>query len=870
MPTTDPQQRPDEPTAVASAGALSQQKLGAYRIVRLMGQGGMGQIYLAERDDIYRQQVAIKVLRRGLDSEEMRWRFRRERQILAGLEHPFIARLYDGGRTDDGRPYLVMEKVEGSPIDRHCDDRRLSIEQRLRLFAKVCQAVAFAHRNLLVHRDLKPNNILVRDDGTPKLLDFGIAKPLSPIADAPQTMPHQGPLTPGYASPEQLLGGNITTASDVYSLGILLHHLLLGHGPARKAGDLLEGRTLPPPSSLLRQAPSREDSSRRATLRGTDVEGLERRLRGDLDRIVLRALDHQPNQRYPSALELARDVERYLAGYPLASRHNKLLVTVGKFLHRHRQVSLIAVGILVVLLASLWRIESSRREVDRERQRMQEVRRFLIQIFDTGPEGPSRAAIAPTQLVHLARQRLERSGQLDAEVEITLRHDLGQIYQRLAHHDDALQLISQALVTHRQLHGDDSVEAASLLIDLAHIEHSKGLLPAAEMHFLEALDLASDGWRNRQQKRRAEETISDAYYGLSSIRWDQGNMEESEALLRRTLSLRRKLYGTPHRKIIEVTSDLATLLIGGHRLEEGEALLRQAMEMRRQSLGEHHPSMFFSRDSLALLHFKRRQLAEAEAVYRGTLELQEETLPEDHPYRRHTQRHLARTLLRAGKLDEAEELLLEILQDEHRPGKDDRRAETLQLMGRVLSAQGRQEEALTYLQEIIDTADQGPPLSGIERGLAFYYLAQAESILGREIASQHFRRALHHLEASSDIDVGFVQEVRLALGDHLLEADRPSEALAEVEIVLATMDLTPPRQPWHRRLVEAVQAACWLRLDRSDDAEPVLRRSLDELTPVLGQGHPTVVEIRRLLDAATASTSSTDGSRGEGQVEDQG
>ncbi len=847
MPSSSSKGSAPEAMDTASADALSNQRFGAYRIVRLIGQGGMGQVYLAERDDSYRQQVAIKVLRRGLDSEEMRWRFRRERQILAGLEHPFIARLYDGGGTEDGRPYLVMEKVEGSPIDRHCDDRRLSIEQRLRLFAKVCQAVAFAHRNLLVHRDLKPNNILVRDDGTPKLLDFGIAKPLSPLADSPQTVPHQGPLTPGYASPEQLLGGDITTASDVYSLGILLHCLLLGQAPARRAGDLLAGRPITSPSSFLRTAAS-EDLAQRAILRRTDGEGLARRLRGDLDRIVLRALDHQPSRRYPSALELARDVERYLAGYPIASRHHKLSDAVAKFFHRHRQISLIAGGILVVLLASLWRVESSRREVDRERQRTQEVRRFLIQIFDTGRDTPSRPAIAPLQLLQLSRQRLEGLEEIDDQVEIALRHDLGQIYHRLSHHDEALQLISQALVAHRQVHGDGSVEAAPLLIDLARVEHRKGQLPAAEMHFLEALDLASDGWRNRHRKRRAAETIADAHYGLSSIRWDQGNLEESEALMRRTLDLRRQLYAAPHRKIIDPTSDLATLLIGAQRFDEGEVLLREAMEMRRQSLGEHHPSMFYSRDSLALLHFKRRQLEQAETVYRGTLELQKAMLPDDHPYVRHTRRHLARTLLMAGRLDEAFELLQGVLDDERQPGKDGRLVETLQLMGRVLSAQGQHAEAIHFLQEIIETADESSSRREIDRGLAFYHLARAESALGREIAGQHFRQALHHLEASPHTDASYTHEVRLALGNHLLELDRPREALAEVDTILAEMDQTPPHQAWHRQLVVAVKAACWLRLGRQGEAESMLRRSLEELTPVLGAEHSTTVEIRRLLD----------------------
>ena len=307
-------------------------RLGPYRLLRLLGHGGMGSVFLARREDPYHQEVAIKLMRRDAwrCRDDLGRRLLRERQILARLEHPYIARLYDGGSTDKDHPYLVMERIEGWPIDHFCDDRRWTIRQRLELFQKVLQAVAYAHRHDLVHCDLKPSNILITAEGVPKLLDFGIAKGLRPdTAVTGVTQTGYRPATPGYASPEQVLGGTISPATDVYALGVLLYKLLGGDLPGRTANPTAPGPELPdlrqepaPPSR--RMHPADETIPRLiATRRRTDPRQLARELRGDLDAITLKALSYEPSGRYPTAEALADDIRRYLEGRSVNVRRER-------------------------------------------------------------------------------------------------------------------------------------------------------------------------------------------------------------------------------------------------------------------------------------------------------------------------------------------------------------------------------------------------------------------------------------------------------------------------------------------------------------------------------------------------------------------
>ncbi|HEV2843761.1 MAG TPA: serine/threonine-protein kinase, partial [Thermoanaerobaculia bacterium] len=359
-------------------------RLGPYRLLRRIGGGGMGTVYLARRDDEqYQQEVAIKVLRAGLEATEAYHRFIAERQILARLQHPNIARLYDGGTTEDGRPFLVMELVDGLPVDQYCDQGQLNVDQRLGLFRRICSAVEHAHQNLLVHRDIKPGNILVTPDGEPKLLDFGIAKQLEPKVatdSGPLTRTGLRIMTPSYASPEQVKGEAVTTASDVYSLGVLLYELLTGRSPYPSAEVTYEIER-----AICEQEPERPSVAvfragavspeEIASARKARPQALQRRLRGDLDNIVLMALRKEPGRRYGSVAKLSRDLERHQEDLPVAARADTLRYRARKFVVRNRAgvAAAVAVFLLVSLLVVgfMARLIEQRHQVARERDKAQ-------------------------------------------------------------------------------------------------------------------------------------------------------------------------------------------------------------------------------------------------------------------------------------------------------------------------------------------------------------------------------------------------------------------------------------------------------------------------------------------------------------------
>ncbi|MBL8189697.1 MAG: serine/threonine protein kinase, partial [Acidobacteria bacterium] len=396
----------DEP-----ADELLGRRIGPYRLTRLIGRGGMGTVYQAVRDDDqFQQQVALKLIKRGMDTDFVRERFLRERQILASLDHPHIARLFDGGTTPDGLPYFVMELVEGSPITKYCHDRRLPLDAKLRLFRDVCSAVQHAHQKLVVHRDLKPSNILVTTDGTPKLLDFGIAKLLSPDPGEAVTRTETAVrlMTPDYASPEQVRGGTITTATDVYSLGIVLYELLAGikpfefntYEPLEIERAICETEAQRPSELAIRQthAPTK----------------LARMLSGDLDNIVLMALRKEPERRYQSVEQFSEDIRRYLTGLPILARPDTFVYRAGKFVRRHQVAVLAAFLVMLSLLGGIvatgYAAHQARAESERANQAAaaaEAVTQSLASIFEAADPGRAKGnAITAKELLDQGAEKV--------------------------------------------------------------------------------------------------------------------------------------------------------------------------------------------------------------------------------------------------------------------------------------------------------------------------------------------------------------------------------------------------------------------------------------------------------------------------------
>jgi len=639
-------------------------RLGPWRLLRPLGKGGMGTVYLAERaDGAFKLTVAVKLLTTGLDTEDLIARFEAERHILARLIHPNIARLLDGGTGDDGRPYLVMEHVEGEPIDEHCDRRRLSIRERLELFRSVCSAVQLAHQNLVVHRDLKPANILVTADGTVKLLDFGIAKLLTPRegAGSPSdpTLAHLGraPLTPRYASPEQVRAEPITTSSDVYSLGVVLYELLTGHRPYRL--DTLSPTEIervvceavpPRPSTAVRRSEeiATADGGRLhltpeavAGVREGDITRLSRRLAGDLDTILLTALRKEPERRFASAEQLSEDIRLYLEGLPIRSRPDSFGYRAGKFLKRHALGVAVAAGGLLLLLAfaaaMTWQraeIAARAREVAQERDRAQATRKFLLDLIgQTDPRQSKGREITIRQALDERAGRLLKETDLDPATRADLLDALGVAYRSLGRDEKAKPLLKEALVLRRQALGKNHVQVAESLLNLANLERQIQHKAEAERLMRQALEI------QRRAFPRGHRDLARGLNNLASLLRDRATasglaggplLAEAETLAREGLTMKQRLFGEENEEVATSLNTMASILLAGGKPAEAEPLFRRSIEIRRKLEGPRSIGLAKAINNLAVLLADEGRLTEAEALHRESLAIRRKIYPKGH------------------------------------------------------------------------------------------------------------------------------------------------------------------------------------------------------------------------------------------------
>ncbi len=744
-------------------GSVAGRRIGPYRLLRLLGQGGMGTVFLAARDDDeYRQQVALKVLSADRGRAELRSRFRTERQVLANLVHPHIARLYDGGTTDDGRPYLVMEYVEGEPIDAYCDHQRLTIEERLTLFRDVCGAVDFAHRNLVVHRDLKPGNILVGEDGTPRLLDFGIAKLLDAERfglTAKTTHSGMRPMTPGFASPEQIRGESITTATDVYALGVLLHRLLSGRGPYRRDRGLenaiLEQEPVRPSTAVQQLGTTAEMGGPLpkdiAEARRTTLRELQRGLRGDLDTIVLTALRKRPERRYGSAFALAEDLDRYRRSMPLLARPDTAAYRLQKFVRRNTVATgagvlgaLVLLGFSMVTFIQSVRLAEERDVARLERAKAEDVSSFLLQLFEeSAPEQSRGEDVTMGEVLDRASSSI---AELDDQpgVQGAALATMGRVYAALGRFDDARRLLAEALVLQRRVLGDQHLDVAATLAELAFAHLRKGDYQAAELAGREALAirrerLSSDDLaiphslnnlglilHNRGRYAEAEpmyreaiattgrvlgpdaSELQDVVGNLSILLHDLGDYEAAEVLYRRSIDLRLRNLGPDHPGLGNSYNNLAVLQHDKGDYEAAAKTYQQAIDLRRSVLGEDHPSLYRTISNYARLHHDQGDLDEAEKLYEQALEKHRVLLGDRHPWVARTIKQLGRLAFDRGDLVLAEQRYRTALEiQRERLGKDHKRVgETLVDLGRLLLAREDRAAAADVLEPAVAIFDQ--------------------------------------------------------------------------------------------------------------------------------------------------------------------
>jgi serine/threonine-protein kinase len=723
------EQARDTRTVRAADGSASERFIGPYRILRELGHGGMGSVYLAVRaDEQFHKRVALKVIRSGADSADVVRQFRRERQILAGLDHPNIARLLDGGTTDDGLPYLVMEYVEGKPLLEYCDARSLTVNQRVVLFQAVCAAVQHAHRNLIVHRDIKPGNVLVGEDGAPRLLDFGIAKILNPELTSESAPPTAIVMTPEYASPEQARGDQVTTATDVYSLGVVLYELLTGHRPyrltSRQPLDVLRavaeqepepasvavGRTddVTAPSSGRRvpSTPAEVASTREGT-----TEKLRRRLRGDLDKILMKALRKEPALRYPSVEALSEDIRRYLTGLPVAARKATIRYRAGKLARRHT-LAVVSSAVIVLLLAGLAatmtiqsaRIAAERDRAERERDAAEKERRtaervsaFLADLFKLSDPSQARGReITAREILERGAGRIRRELAEEPEAQARLLLVIGSVYEELGRYDEAEELLKDALAARERAATSDELEIAKAMSGLANVLRRKGDYAGAVTLHEKILEIR----RRRLGGDHAD--VASTLNNLAAVRYSMGEHAEAARLYEESLRIRRIALGNEDIKIAQSLGNLG-LALGAMGDPRAEAYLTEALTLVRKLEGDDHPGVTRTLYNLAATLANNGKHEEAEARLREALAIQVRLLGRGHPDVAMTMNGIGRTLVEKGRLAEAGDAYREALGIARAklPATHVTTAGSLEGLGRLETLQGRPAAGEPLLREAL-------------------------------------------------------------------------------------------------------------------------------------------------------------------------
>ncbi len=845
--------------------------IGPYRIVEALGEGGMGIVYRAIQDQPIRREVAIKVVKVGLDTRHFIARFEAERQALALMNHPNIARVLDAGATTTGRPYFVMELVDGVPITSYCDQHCLSVRERLELFQQACDAVQHAHRKGIIHRDIKPSNVLVTDDGgkaTVKVIDFGVAKIVDRELRGASAFTQHGALlgTPEFMSPEQAAGdlGAVDTRTDVYALGVLLYLLLVGVLPF-DPHELREAAYEEIRRRIREQEPSRP-STRLHSLGPTSVEAararranpttLERELSGDLDWIVMKALEKEPERRYGSPADFAADIARHLDDQAVVARPPSLTYRTRKFVRRHRLAvaATLAVTAALVLGAALaaWQALRARRaEVAalQEAQTAQEVSTFLADLFEVADPAVTRGEdLTARELLDRGRRKIEGELAERPEIHLRLMAVIGDVYRRLGLFEQADELLQQVLEQRRGSGEADAPGVIEALHRYGRLQSDRGDWKAAEQTLGRAHELAVGA--------EGPDNPAAAAIGLDLahvVSLDESRREEARELAHKVLDVRERHFGPKSREVADTVAMLATLAYQAGEFADAEPLYRRALSIREELLGPDHPDVAQTLSRLGTTLGRLGRMAEEEPLHLRSVEIYTKVYGRDHSMVAEGLNNLATLRARQGRLAEAERTFHEafgiyakIFGAEH-----PRVSIACKNLTRVLMLQGKLAEALRFAERAlsIDTTARGPEdfWVGVDHRLIGDILRR-QARLGE--AEQHLRSSLTVMSAAVGPDHFEVGQAHQSLARLLLDRGSVEEAHDHFararQILLAA---TGAESLSAAELLELEAEVALLRGDARAAIETV-SRALALEARLVGEDHPTTADALLILARA--------------------
>ena len=882
------------------AHADTDRRIGNYQLIELIGGGGMGSVYLAERvDEQFDHSVAIKLLHASRRNQSMIQRFLAERQMLANLDHPYIARLYDGGETNDGIPFLVMEHVQGLPVDEYCDTNKLSVVERLRLFQKIADAVDYAHRNLVVHRDIKPSNILVTESGDPKLLDFGIAKYIGEDAmarAAPVTLDGQTAMTPEFASPEQVRGQPISTATDIYSMGVLLYKMLCGRMPYKPqigsglelAQAILEEDPSRPSAALTEddsdEQPSADHISAR---RGTSAVRLKSRLEGDLDNIVLMTLRKEPERRYASARALSEDIDGYLEHRPVAARADSALYRAGKFVRRHRVGVAVTLLVVALLTGAVLQINQQRQRAAVAAAQSEQFATFLAELFaGASTDRAQGEVVTASDMLAAGVADIDALADQPA-VQARLLDVMGASYTWIGEFELGGSLLERSLAIRESVLSRDSVALANTQRELAQSYKEQHKLELAE----QTLEDARANLRDSHGDTHAD--IAYLLNRLGDVQRMQGRTGEAVAALRESVAMYAGLGLADSLGSIDALGNLAIALDRYGQREEAERIQEQVVTASRVSEGPRHPSTIIRIANLGLIQFRLGKFGAAYETLVESYDLMREVWSTNPNQLTWATSIVGSALKWVGRFEEAEQVFDELMVISRGAYSSDsqRYLDNLYNQAALYVDWGRSAEAMPALEEIIATADTALDIQPNVKGRATYRRAQLLNQLGdhalaeaevqamlarpdglyratrlslrRELAvslshqgrydgaTVLFEEVIHDREEHSGPESLGLIRVLMESSAHHRRSGNPARALGLAARGNDTgLRITPP-DTWLAAMATAEYGQALLAAGRADEALPVLEGARADLERTFGPADARVLALDDAISTAS-------------------